>query len=115
MSSTNDGAAQLLAHMAASTDRRLGLMATYLGSVADVALTLEGGSIVDLDLVLLRDRLVSAQREIAAVVDRARPLLALLDGPQAEVEARLASVASERQASAIKWLADFTADRGGEG
>ncbi len=115
MSNTNDGAAQLLAHMAASTDRRLSLMVTYLGSVADVALTLEGGSIVDLDLVLLRDRLVSAQREIAAVVERARPLLALLDGPRDQVEARLAACAAERQAAALKWLADFTADRGNEG
>lgn len=88
---------------------------TLLDAAIALASTLGNGGAVDFDLVTLRDRILAGQREIARATEAAAPLLALLDGPRDEVDARLAAWAAERQAAALKWLTDFTADRGGEG
>ncbi|RTL21311.1 MAG: hypothetical protein EKK55_16220 [Rhodocyclaceae bacterium] len=86
-----------------------------LDAAITLAATLENGVAVDFDLATLRDRIVAALREIARATEAAAPLLALLDGPRDEVEARLAAWAEARQAAALKWLADFTEQRGDEG
>ena len=86
-----------------------------LDAAITLASTLENGSAIEFNLVAMRDRILAGQREIARATEAAAPLLALLDGPRDEVEARLAAWAEAREVAALKWLADFTAGRGGEG
>lgn len=86
-----------------------------LDAAITLAATLEQGFAVDFGLATLRDRIAAAVREIARASEAAAPLLALLDGPRDEVEARLAAWAEARQSAALKWLADFTEQRGDEG
>ncbi len=86
-----------------------------LDAAITLADALENGHAVDFDLATLRNRIMAGRCEIARATEAAAPLLALLDGPREEVEARLAAWEEARRVAALKWLADFTAGRGGEG
>lgn len=86
-----------------------------LDAAITLAATLEQGFAVDFGLAALRDRIAVAVREIARASEAAAPLLALLDGPPDEVEARLAAWAEARQSAALKWLDGLARGRGSEG
>ncbi len=86
-----------------------------LDAAITLADALENGHAVDFDLATLRNRIMAGRHEIARATEAAAPLLALLDGPREEVEARLAAWAEARQSAALKWLDGLARGRGSEG